>query len=215
MNPSQLTLRETPMVVTTDYYEVLGVASDATSDEIRRAYRLRAMRWHPDKWCEEPQADRQAARVRFEQVQEAYDLLRDATKRAELDRSLADGSVDRVAKNAQRSVPAATPTDSYAAEVARELQEALENAASATTPNRRRYWMNKAESWERTLDPIISMITNPEKSSIGASASAAESSRTRQPPRHGPDRVLVFLAIFGVIAIIGTVLVLRMTGSPH
>ncbi|MEW2418487.1 DnaJ C-terminal domain-containing protein [Streptomyces sp. NPDC046866] len=63
-----------------DYYEVLGVARDATAEEIQRAYRNLARRWHPDL-NKEPGAEE-----RFKEIGEAYDVLSDPERRAEYDR---------------------------------------------------------------------------------------------------------------------------------
>ena len=59
-----------------DYYETLGVARDAKEDEIRKAYRKLARKYHPDL-----NPGDKAAEERFKKVQEAYDILSDAKKR--------------------------------------------------------------------------------------------------------------------------------------
>jgi molecular chaperone DnaJ len=63
-----------------DYYEVLGVPRDASEDELKRAYRKLAMQFHPDRNREED------AEVRFKEIAEAFDVLRDPQKRAAYDR---------------------------------------------------------------------------------------------------------------------------------
>jgi molecular chaperone DnaJ len=64
-----------------DYYEVLGVGRNAAEDEIKRAYRKRAVKFHPDKNPDDPHAEE-----RFKELGEAYDVLMDADKRAAYDR---------------------------------------------------------------------------------------------------------------------------------
>ena len=62
-----------------DYYDIMGVARDASQDEIKRAYRKLARKYHPDV-SKEPQAE-----DRFKELGEAYEVLKDPEKRAAYD----------------------------------------------------------------------------------------------------------------------------------
>jgi len=62
-----------------DYYEVLGVGKDATPEELRKAYRKLARKYHPDV-NKEPDAEE-----KFKEVKEAYEVLNDQQKRAQYD----------------------------------------------------------------------------------------------------------------------------------
>ncbi|MDY0111570.1 MAG: molecular chaperone DnaJ [Candidatus Syntrophosphaera sp.] len=59
-----------------DYYEVLGVSRDATEDEIKKAYRKLAMKYHPDK-----NPDNKEAEEKFKEASEAFEVLSDKEKR--------------------------------------------------------------------------------------------------------------------------------------
>lgn len=63
-----------------DYYEILGVARDATEEDVRRAFRKQAMEWHPDRNKSAEATDR------FKEVNEAYQVLVDPEKRQFYDR---------------------------------------------------------------------------------------------------------------------------------
>ncbi|XP_071725124.1 uncharacterized protein [Rutidosis leptorrhynchoides] len=68
-----------------DYYGVLGVASDASKEEIKRAYRKLAREWHPDRWTNKSPSMLGEANSRFQQIQEAYSVLSDPGKRTMYD----------------------------------------------------------------------------------------------------------------------------------
>jgi len=66
--------------VSTDYYQVLGVSRDASAEQIKKAYRRLAMKYHPDV------ADTPDAADKFKQIGEAYEVLHDPHKRSVYDR---------------------------------------------------------------------------------------------------------------------------------
>ena len=63
-----------------DYYQVLGVDKKATAEEIKKAYRKLAVKWHPDK-----NPNNKAAEEKFKKISEAYAVLSDSKKRQQYD----------------------------------------------------------------------------------------------------------------------------------
>lgn len=61
-----------------DYYKILGVDKNAKDDDLKKAYRKLAMKWHPDK---NPN-NKKEAEAKFKQISEAYEVLSDSQKRA-------------------------------------------------------------------------------------------------------------------------------------
>jgi molecular chaperone DnaJ len=66
-----------------DYYEILGVSRESPVDEIKRAYRRMAMKYHPDR--NNGSVDQAEAEARFKECAEAYEVLSDETKRRRYD----------------------------------------------------------------------------------------------------------------------------------
>jgi molecular chaperone DnaJ len=64
-----------------DYYEVLGLAKNSSDDEIKKAYRKLAMKYHPDR-----NPDSKESEEKFKEAKEAYEMLSDAQKRTAYDR---------------------------------------------------------------------------------------------------------------------------------
>uniref|UniRef100_A0ACD5VR18 Uncharacterized protein n=1 Tax=Avena sativa TaxID=4498 RepID=A0ACD5VR18_AVESA len=64
-----------------DYYKVLGVDRGASDDDLKKAYRKLAMRWHPDK----NPTNKKEAEAKFKQISEAYEVLSDSQKRVVYD----------------------------------------------------------------------------------------------------------------------------------
>ena len=74
------------MAAKRDYYEVLGVKKDASTDEIKKAYKKLALANHPDR-----NPGDEAAVARFKEAAEAFEVLSESDKRARYDRFGHDG----------------------------------------------------------------------------------------------------------------------------
>lgn len=117
-----------------DYYAVLGVSESASAEEIKKAYRKLARKYHPDVSKEED------ADTKFKDVGEAYEVLKDPEKRAEYDQlrkygARADGSFShhRAGRVHPASVAVVTPRPTPASS-ATSLRKSLVVAVAAAFP---------------------------------------------------------------------------------
>lgn len=70
-----------------DYYKTLGISKGATDEDIKKAYRKQALKWHPDK------NKSAAAEEKFKEIAEAYEVLSDPKKREIYDQYGEEGNV--------------------------------------------------------------------------------------------------------------------------
>ena len=78
-----------------DYYAILGIASDATSEAVRTAYRKKALQFHPDRNSAPEATDR------FRDIQEAYETLSDASRRHAYDENRRRNLLDKPLETAR------------------------------------------------------------------------------------------------------------------
>ena len=69
-----------------DYYEVLGIDKNASESEIKKAYRKMAMQYHPDKFANATDKEKEEAEHKFKEINDAYQVLSDSQKKAQYDR---------------------------------------------------------------------------------------------------------------------------------
>jgi len=72
-----------------DYYAILGVGQNASAAEIKKAYRKKALEWHPDK-NSSTEASKKEAELKFKDINESYECLSDAQKKTRYDSGVDD-----------------------------------------------------------------------------------------------------------------------------
>lgn len=73
-----------------DYYKILGVSKTASQDEIKKAYRKRALLHHPDRHSNSSDGEKKDQECKFKELGEAYNILSDPKKRARYDNGYDD-----------------------------------------------------------------------------------------------------------------------------
>ena len=68
-----------------DYYEVLGVDKNASEDDIKKAFKKAAMKYHPDRFANASDAEKKEAEEKFKEVNEAYQVLSDSKRKQQYD----------------------------------------------------------------------------------------------------------------------------------
>ena len=68
-----------------DYYKILGIDRSASQDDIKKAYRRAAVKWHPDKFTSKSEKERKQAEDKFKEIGAAYAILSDPQKRQRYD----------------------------------------------------------------------------------------------------------------------------------
>lgn len=89
---------EARMAEKRDYYEVLGVNKNATDEELKKAYRKLAKKYHPDANPD----NKKEAEAKFKEVNEAYETLSDKQKRDMYDRFGANRTTRRIWRKSRR-----------------------------------------------------------------------------------------------------------------
>ena len=73
------------------YYKTLGVAENASQEDIKKAFRKLSMQWHPDRWVNGTEEEKKKAEVEFKKINEAHTVLGDEEKRRQYDSGMDGG----------------------------------------------------------------------------------------------------------------------------
>lgn len=94
-----------------NYYEILGLKKNASADDIKKAYKTLAVKWHPDRWANGTEEEKKIAEEKFKEINEANSVLSDPEKRQKYDfEGSGRGSIfDEIRKQAGFGNPFGSP----------------------------------------------------------------------------------------------------------
>lgn len=127
-----------------DYYRMLGVARDASPEDIKRAFRRLAMQYHPDRNPE----NTKEAEAKFKEISEAYEVLSDEQKRWQYDRLTSLSGYPR-----SRIVIEGVFSESIEAEVLREMLQKIAESGFVVSGfgrwgcKRQQGWQCRRQRW--------------------------------------------------------------------
>lgn len=134
------------MPTTRDYYEVLGVAKDASDEDIKRAYRRLAMKHHPDRNPDDPQAE-----TKFKESAEAYEVLSNAQKRA---------TYDKYGHSGLRSTPGHDFSSMHAEDIFSMFEDIFGGAIGGRSSRQRRGGVPRGYDLETELEITLNDVLN-------------------------------------------------------
>ena len=125
-----------------DYYLILGVNKDTSAQDIKKAFRQLALRYHPDH----NPGDVKEAEEKFKEINEAYEVLGNEKKRWQYDRLL-----DWPGYSRRTIIINDTPKDAADVDLLREMLQRLAGISlSFSAPNYRRSWgCKRQQGWQR------------------------------------------------------------------
>lgn len=196
-----------------DFYQLLGVTYDASTEEIKRAYRQQIARYHPDRYGNASPAEQAYASQRSQRINEAYRVLSGSRNRQTYDRSQAitpsqrhvgmSDIVRRAAARVNADPPAPAPRD-HQSELYEQAQEHLDSGrylqAIAT--------LRQLQQINPFYRDSAALLARAEAASRGKERAAASTTPPSQPTSRGAPlrfiRIVLFSGI-GLIALIGIV----------
>lgn len=84
--------------MTKEFYQILEINENATAEEIKKAYRKLALKWHPDKWSTKSLEERAKANEEMQKINKAYEVLGDEEKKEDMMRVKLVFSQQEIAK---------------------------------------------------------------------------------------------------------------------
>jgi DnaJ-class molecular chaperone len=152
------------------YYELFGVESDASADEVRAAFHAFCDVFHPDRHLTRPEAERQALSVIFKRSTEAYLVLSDESLRSQYDRNLATRPTDQPPRISHSARPAPRNAPGASAK----LEEAVRSPSSRPFARRAEELMRAGDFRQAKLQLVMANHLDPQNEVLQAALKELE-----------------------------------------
>jgi curved DNA-binding protein CbpA len=152
------------------YYELFGVESDASPDDVRAAFHSFCDVFHPDRHLTRPKAEREALSAIFKRSTEAYLVLSDESLRSQYDRNLATRMTDRPPRISHSARPAPRKTPGAPAK----LEEAVRSPSSRPFARRADELLRAGDFRQAKLQLVMANHLDPQNEVLEAALKELE-----------------------------------------